>query len=298
MAAIKSQAFGPLLVRRCKRALLWLAILTLGLSTSGCSIRKLAYSWASRLLISRMTDTFDLNAAQKSDLSPRVAALHEWHRKTELPRYVELIDGIIARAQDGFDRQEVEWMLAQGTAAMERLSARLAPEAAAVMATLSDEQISHAVNEFKKGESERFEKLEQSEEEYVKYRLKMARKNLKTWFGSYTDAELQEFERFVRKNRAEELRRRKRYAENREALINAMHTHPGAAALSELIYRWLTKQEVVETPEFQRAEKAFESEFIDLVLAVDRLLTPEQRQHLIDELRSWRRDFYELANGN
>jgi hypothetical protein len=264
---------------------------------SGCSIRKLAYGWAGKLLANRVIATFDLNDAQKRDLLPRVTALHEWHRKNELPRYVTFLDAVIAKAADGFDRQEVEWMLHEAIGMVERLSARFSPEAGSVLSTLSDAQITHADDEFKKGEKERFEKLELSEEDYVKHRLKVARKNFKTWLGSYSDAQLAEYERFIRKNRQAELRRRKRYEDNQEILLKTLHTHPGPQVLSDLVNRWLTRQEVHETPEFQAAEKRDETEFVELVLAIDRLMTQEQRQHLIDELRSWRRDFYELASG-
>jgi len=279
-----------------RRAATLCALLVL-LVCAGCSVRKLAYGWAGKLLASRIADTFDLSASQKHDLLPRIASLHKWHRQVELPRYVALLDAIREKARDGLDASEVEWLLAEGGALVERLSARFSPEAGLVLSTLSDAQIEHAVSEFKKGERERFEKLELPEEEYVKYRLKLARKNLKTWLGSYSDAQLAEFERFVRKNRLEELRRRKRYQENEATLLAALRAHPGPAPLAKLVHSWLTQLEVEVTPEYQAAERRSRADFVELVLAVDRLTTAEQRRHFLEELRLWRTDFYELANG-
>lgn len=265
---------------------------------AGCSLRKVAYGWASKLIVSRFVDTFDLNANQKRELQPRIAALHDWHRKQELPRYVQFLDAVIAKAQDGLDQAEVEWMLAESYPLFERLSARFSPEAAAILATVSDAQIDHAVAEFKKAEKDRFEKLELSEDDYIKFRMKVARKNMKTWLGSYTDAQMQEYERFVRKNRGEELRRRKRYQDNEHALIALLRTHPGAQPIAEHIHGWLTRAETRATPEFQEAEKRTQAEFVNLVVTINRLMTPEQRSHFIAELKSWRTDFVELSSGS
>lgn len=281
------------------RRLLALVALVLAITTNGagCSIRKVAYGWATRLITNRIVEIWDLDSTQKRDVQARVAAVHEWHRKNELPRYVQFLDGVMAKLQDGLDRQEVEWMLAESTAALERLSARFAPEAGQFLSTLTDAQIAHGGPELKKSERERFERLELSEQDYIQFRLKQARKNLKTWLGSYTDAELAEFEKFVRKNRLEEQRRRKKMQDNQEVLLRTLRTHPGPKVLETLVYRWFTRQALDESSDYQRAEQQNQSDFIDLVLAVDRLMTTEQRAYLINELKGWRSDFYELANG-
>ena len=286
-----------LFLRSSKRLSLVVSALAL-LTLTGCSVRKLAYGWAGKLLVSRFVDTFDLNGDQKKDLLPRVAALHEWHRKTELPRYVEFLDAVIGKAQDGLDRGEVEWMMKQSGQIFSRISERFSPEAAAVLATCSDAQIDHAIAEFRKAEKERFEKLELSEDEYIKHRLKQAKKNMKTWLGSYTDAQLAAYEGFVRKNRVDELRRRKRYRDNQLALLNLMRTHPGAPPIAEAVHRWLTRFEVDPTPEYQAAERRSETDFLDLVVTIDSMMSPDQRRHFLDELKGWRNDFRDLANGS
>lgn len=295
---------GPATKKRPRKALgnrllLSLVALALFISTNGagCSIRKVAYGWATRLIVNRVVEIWELDGAQKRDLQARIAAIHEWHRKNELPRYVQFLDGVMAKAQDGLDQKEVEWMMSESAAAVERLSARFSPEAGQFLATLTDAQIAHAGPELKKSERERFEKLEMSEQEYIQFRLKNARKNLKTWLGSYSDAQLAEFEKFVRKNRLEEQRRRKKMHDNQELLLTTMRTHPGPKVLESMVHRWLTRQALDPSPEYQRAEEQNQAEFVELVVAVDRLMTPEQRAHLLNELKGWRSDFYELANG-
>lgn len=282
--------------RRLLRLGAWLGLLVLLLTTAACSLRKVAYGMANRLIVSRLSDTFKLNETQRQQLTARVATLHAWHRKEELPRYVALIDGFLPKLENGLDRGELEWLMREGNTALDRLAQRSAPEVAAVLDALSPQQINQSAAEMKKAERERFEKLEMSEEDYVRHRMKAGRKNLSTWLGTYTPQQLADYEKFVRKNRPEEQRRRRRTQQNQQALLDALRAKRGAQALGHILSRWMTRQEVEETPEFQAAEGRNNAEYIDFLLTLDRSLSVAQRTHLLNELRAWRRDFDELAN--
>lgn len=275
---------------------LWLGLFALLLSTAACSLRKVAYGMANRLIVSRLADTFHLDGKQRQLLTDKIGGLHAWHRKEELPRYVALIDGFLPKLENGLEKSELEWLVREGNGAIERLAVRAAPEMAAVLEGLTPQQINQSAAEMKKSERERFEKLETSEEEYVRHRLKAGRKNLSTWLGTYTPQQIAEYERFVRKNRPEELRRRKRTQQNQQVLLDALRNHKGVPALTHILTRWMTRQEAEETPEFQAAEGRNMNEYLEFLLTMDRSLSPAQRTHLMNELRAWRRDFDELAH--
>lgn len=275
---------------------LWLGLLALLLSTAACSLRKVAYGMANRLIVSRLSDTFHLDDKQRQLLQTKVAGLHTWHRQEELPRYVALIDAFLPKLENGLEKAELDWLVREGNSAIERLAGRAAPEFAVVLESLSPQQINQSAAEMKKSERERFEKLEASEEDYVRHRLKAGRKNLSTWLGTYTPQQLAEYERFVRKNRPEELRRRKRTQQNQQVLLDALRTHRGVPALTHILSRWMTRQEAEETQDFQAAEGRNMNDYLDFLLTMDRSLSPAQRTHLLNELKAWRRDFDELAH--
>jgi len=281
--------------RRLFRLGAWLGLIALLLSTTACSLRKVAYGMANRLIVSRLSDTFKLNDGQRQQLVAKISTLHAWHRSEELPRYVALIDTFLPKLANGLERSELEWLMREGNAALERLALRSAPELATVLAGLSAQQINQSAAEMKKAERERFEKLEMSEEDYVRHRMKAGRKNLSTWLGTYTPQQLAEYEKFVRKNRPEEQRRRRRTQQNQQALLDSLRSHREAQAISHILSRWMTRQEVEETPEFQAAEQRNNAEYMDFLLTLDRSLSAAQRTHLMNELRAWRRDFDELA---
>ena len=265
---------------------------------SGCSIRKIFYNYGSTLLMRRINDTFALRGAQKQTAETLVRGIHGWHRKSELPRYVQILDGLMARAQDGLTQEELTWVLGEVDGATKRVAERVAPDAARMLRTLTPDQIQHAEGAMHKGEQERFERLERPENEYVAFRLKRARKTLTDWLGSYTEGQLQEFERFIRKNRPEEQKRLKVVQENQRVLIDALRKNTDEAVLRELVYRWFSTRQVNPTPEYQKDEEQNWQEFTAMLVAVDRQMTPQQRQHLLDELRSLRKDLAELAAQN
>lgn len=284
--------------RRRWRALTGLVVCALlVLSTAGCSVRKIAYGFLPRILVGRIVDTFDLDRTQKKAVQAKVAALHEWHRQNELPRYAQLLESLEQKLADGISREEMNWMLEELTAAGDRLARQVSPVAGQVLSGLRDEQIAHSEGEMKKTERERFELLDKPEQEYVDYRLKQARKNLKTWLGSFTPEQLAEWERLVRKNRLQELRRREVNQRNQRDFLAALRSRPGAPALADLVQRWTTRFEINETPAHQQDEKRAREDFIDSLIRIDQMMSPEQRRHLIAELRAWRVDFTELAAG-
>jgi hypothetical protein len=288
------QAIRPLARRRRQ---LQVVFLLAALVLSGCSVRKIAYNFANRFLVTKLVDTFDLDRAQKKQAQAAVTAIHKWHRSSELPQYVQFLDQLCEKLGDGLSRDEVLWMLQQGEGAFERVARRIAPDMAALLVSLTPAQVAHSQSELQKGSQERFERLEAPEQEYVNFRLKRARKNMTTWMGSYTDGQISDFERFIRENRPEELRRQKDNEQSRQILVAALTDHASAAAIETLLLNWMTKQQARPTDAVQRAEERNRDDFVDLVLNIDRSLSPAQRQHLLKELRTLRTELYELSIG-
>lgn len=287
---------GNVSTRRSRRAAVWLVAVVLLLG--GCSIRKVFYNLGGTYLLRRINSTFALRDAQKSSAEQLVKSIHSWHRKQELPRYVTILDGLIGRAQDGLTNDELVWLLGEVDAATRRTAERIAPDAAKILHTLTPDQINHAEQAMKKGEAERFERLEKPEHEYIAFRLKRARKTLTDWLGSYSEAQLGEFERFIRKNRPEELKRQKVVQTNQRDLISALRSGTDEAGLRDLVFKWASTRQTRPTPEYQEDENRNWRDFSETLLAVDRQMTPQQRQHFIGELRSLRKDLAELAAQN
>jgi hypothetical protein len=277
------------------RVMSWMCLLLAMLVTSGCSLRKVGYDLAGRILSSRMIDTFALEGQDKTQAERLIRELHKWHRHEELPRYVQLLDGLSARLRDGMSEDDLKWVQQQGDEAVARIATRFAPPAAEVLSRLREDQLSHAEKKMEQGERERFEKIDQTEDKYYAYRLENTKKVLKTWLGSYTDEQLAIFAAFHHQDRPEELRRREATRRNRAHLLSAIRAHASTAELSAMIFRWATTRQTAPSPDYQQTEQRQDAAYGQLLMRVDRTLSDKQRSYLLNELTNWRRDFVTLA---
>jgi hypothetical protein len=282
----------PMLLRRVVSVV---CLLLAMLGPSGCSLRKVGYDLAGRYAASRMVDTFALEGNDKATAERVIRELHKWHRREELPRYVQLIDGLSERLRDGLSEDDLRWLQGQGDEAIARVAARATPPAAEVLLRLREDQLQHAEQKMAKGERERFEKLDQSDDKYYAYRLENTKKTLKTWLGSYTSEQLAIFAAFHRQDRPEELRRREATRHNRAHLLTAIRSKLPAPELAALLYRWITTRQTTPSPDYQQTEQRQDAAYGQLLQQVDRTLSSQQRQHLLQELAAWRSDFVTLA---
>lgn len=280
--------------RRLPRAALLVGLLATLLV--GCSLRKLAYSYADRLLVSSIDDTFDLTRAQKAFVQERVRGALRWHQRDELPRYAAMLSNLEQALQDGLSEAEVRALSSEVEGALRRLAPLLSDAAGPLLAGLSEQQIAHADGAIAKDTEERFRALKLEPAAYERERLGRARKQLKTWLGEARPEQLQLCSDFIRAGRPHEELRHQIAEENRRQLIAALRRRPGAEALRQLVRRWAETQQIEADPRFQRMEEEGRARFSTFLLALDRSLTAEQRRHLIAELAGWRRDFGELAD--
>ena len=272
-----------------RRFALALAALVLLVATAGCSLRKLGYNLAGLLVTRELTEMFDLGAAEEQELGVRVAAAHAWHRRNELPRYAAFLDAVIVKLADGADAGEARWMAGEIDRAVDRLVTLLVPELARVVAGLDDRQLGHAARALDDERRERDAKLDAPTDQYVAHRMKRVRKQLKTWLGGTTDEQLRLVERYVRAHQDDERRRHQSERGTQAALMTFLHKHPGAPAIEAALRGWINGQRDAST-EAGRVELQRRADFTELLLAIDRLLTPAQRSHLLGELRSLRVD--------
>lgn len=276
------------------RSLLVGLLVLLSMFSSGCSLRKVGYGLAAKYVSQRLIDTFAIEGRDKIVAERAIRDIHKWHRQSELPRYVTLIDGLTDRLRDGMSDDDFRWLQQQGDEAMARLADKFAPPAADVLSRLREDQLVAAERNLAKSEKERFDKLDQSDEKYFAYRLDNTKKTLKTWLGSYSDEQLQIFAAFHREDRDEERKRREAMRANRAQLLQAVRSKQDKQELSAMIVHWMTTRQTAPTPDYQQNEQRQEQRYARLLQQVDRTLSVKQRQHLIAELAAWKQDFVAL----
>ena len=263
---------------------------------AGCSGARLAYNNADTLVRWMADDHFALEGAQEEDFKARLARFYAWHRSEELPRYSTLMTNAGDKLADGLTAPELLWAWDAVKARYRRMAAQAAPELAAVLATLTPAQFDRLEQKFAESGAEYAKKhLKGGEAEQRKRRDKRNLELMREWFGDL--AEEQEAQLKISSARlplpyALRLQNRQRRQGEFVALLKAYRS---PAELEPRLNRWLTEWEEGASPEYRRLSELHRDLYIQMLLELDRGLTPAQRAHAVARLYEYAEIFTALA---
>jgi hypothetical protein len=126
-------------------------------------------------------------------------------------------------------------------------------------------------------------------------RFKRMLKRFEDWTGDLNDDQQARIERFVREYAwlsAMRLQDRKRVQREGVALMRGSRT---PQALIPPMVKLLVHPELQRPPEYAAALARWESDLLDLVLDIDRTLTPEQRERVVRRMKRYAEDLQVLA---
>jgi len=177
--------------RRRKPIIGVLAVLLLVVGVQACSVVKIAYNQAIELSFWQLDGYFDFNDTQKLRVREELAKLHQWHRQTQLPVYIEALQrwqvwlpGEVTEAQACAVYDEVRTKL-------QAISDRALPAAGSVAATLVPEQLSAMQKKFSKTNAEyRSQFIEGTPSALIEKRLKKAVSRAEMLYGPLGEPQL------------------------------------------------------------------------------------------------------------
>jgi hypothetical protein len=131
-----------------------LAILSglLGLTLSACSLAGYGYELAPWWLNRQLSSYVTFSASQQAMVDQDLDALHEWHRKTQLPVYVAFLEKVSDRWSVENDRPgeaELSAWRDELIQAWRNLAKQMAPGLARIMVTLTPSQLDQIEAEFR-----------------------------------------------------------------------------------------------------------------------------------------------------
>ena len=277
------------------RALLLLAAACALLAGCG-TVVKLAYNNADYALRVAAHEWFDLHGEQSDQMRARIEAFHAWHRTHELPAYARLFDGAADRVERGLTREDVVWALGEVRVRYRALAEHAVEDVAPVVATFTP--ANYAAFERKLAEDNaKFAKdvlnIDPSRRE--RNRVKSMTGRFDEWLGSLTPEQEQLIARFARGGSAilpvmvaDRERRQKE-------LVRIMETYRTSPELREKLTAYVVDIERGRGAEYARMAQAREVEFIQLILDLDRTLSPKQRAYAVAKLRRYAHEFEVLA---
>lgn len=264
---------------------------------AGCSTLQLSYNQADLLLGWRADSYFDFEAAQKRDFHQRLDRLLAWHRREQLPEYARFAHSAAERARDGVSREDILWVIEGLKRHYVSLVDHGINDAAELLATLGNTQLRALQKQWHKDNLRFVEEheLDAGIDKRKRARLKRMLGQISDWTGSLSRAQEQQIEKlldgvplFEHLRHQDRLRRQAEFAELLKLRGQRQEFQPR-------LHHWLREWERGRSAEYERVAAEVQERRIDFFLALDKLLTPAQREHALRRLGGFGNDFKTLS---
>jgi hypothetical protein len=263
----------------------------------GCSLLRVGYGQLDTYAAWVADDYFDLDAQQKQEFRARFDRLHEWHRYEQLPDYAAFLSSAGARVQKGITREDVLWITDSVRARYRALILRGADDAAALLLTVTPAQLETMKQQWDKNNRRfvREHRLDQDAEAQRAAAVQRMLVRVRDWTGTLTVEQEERVAALARELPANaQLRHEDRLRRQRE-FLQLMAQRGDRASFTERLRRWLLDWEAGRDPEYARLWAEWPQKQATFYVAVDRLLTPQQRTHVARRLQGYADDFTRLA---
>jgi hypothetical protein len=271
------------------------SLLAIG-ALAACSATRIAYDNAPTMLRFMVPGYLDLDTEQSEDLRPRIARFHQWHRSNELPLYTALLQNASQRAARGLTAEDVAWGLANVRLRYRRFAAQAAEDAAPVLATLGPAQLAVLEKKFAEN-NEKYAKEFLSADDKKRGRAQGKRmlERFRDFAGELTPEQEARIERFAlahERHAALRFEDRQRWQRDFVAALERERKPPELGRnLADMVY----KPELRRSQEFIREEKRWDEDLGQLIVDLDRSLSPKQRAHVVRRLSDYAEDCAVLA---
>jgi hypothetical protein len=263
------------------RALVSTALI-LSLAAGGCATT-LLYTHADWLIVRQLDGYFDLSRSQKAFLYDRLDVILRNHRHEALPRYETVLEQIEARVQRGLIPGDLEWAFDQYDQLKTDLFARFALDGTDFIRSVNEPQLSRLRKTLPTRLRQEERLLQSGAEARLRQRtdriLSLAREGL----GTITPQQEQEITRLVTRF-PDTLPSWYAYQQRRnERLLTVMESRDSRETPARL-YDWLVEREKDTDRAFVEGVQRLRQHITGLVLAIDRLATPDQRRYFLAKM--------------
>ncbi|HYH40336.1 MAG TPA: DUF6279 family lipoprotein [Burkholderiales bacterium] len=282
-----------------KRGRYVLVAVVAALLVVSCAFNKFAYNQADTLAAWQADDYFDLDGAQKEDFQKRFERLFVWHRHEQLPDYAQFMRTARARMEKGTSREDVLWFIDGLRSRVRNASRQAAPEAAALLATLTPAQIENLQRKFEKDNRKyvKERKIGGTVDERHEAESKRIIKQVEDWLSPLNNEQEQRIKALARElPQIEQLRYSERLRRQKELLEVLAHRGEDRQRFTARLTDWMVNWERNRSADFQKQLDASWVKRADLLVAVDRMLTPDQRTASLQRIQGYANDFTQLAS--
>jgi hypothetical protein len=275
----------------------WLRLLLIsimaGMLTSCMPI--FLYRHADRLVLWKIDEYVDLTADQKQFVRTRLKDLLAQHRKDALPVYERFLIQLKEQSVDGLDRQEVDWIFSTYQRLRADLFGRIVADGAVILSSLTDRQIQYLQHQFQRDHEKAARKLKEDRDSRLSRRTSTTLDWLKDWCGAYSKDQQQRI-KDLSMALPDLSAVRLEYQEHRQQeFIQLLQSTRDPQVLSVYLENLLLFPDRIAPTDYQHAIEHMTQSVKEMVLAVDRMMTMQQRTHALAKLQRLIDDIHALA---
>lgn len=262
---------------------------------AACSIGRFAYNNASPVVTYMVDDYFDLSGDQEDWVRQRFHRLQDWHRASELPTYQRDLRDALARAERELTVEDARWVSATLRAYYYRLVEHALPDMADLLLQLDDVQARRFEERFAQ-ESRKIARETARGDPEASERKRVAKmlQQIESYTGRLAAQQRELVAGRVRQMiDVSELRladRRKR----QELVVALVRGKPSREEMVAGLRRILIDTGSWRSPEYAAAMRRRDEQRDEMLVALSRTWTPEQRAHVQKKIRSYLNDVTSL----
>ena len=268
---------------------------------AGCSSLRLAYNNGDTVLYWWLNAYVDLDRDQKGWVREDIDKLFDWHRKTQLKDYVEILRKGQKQVQGNPTQADLMADYSEIQSRTQSLLLKAAPDLADLARSLKPEQVAQMEKKFKSNNDDYRKKfLSGDQEKRQQLRYKKSMEQFELWFGSFSS----EQEALIRK--ASDARpldneiwldERSRRQRNVLSLVQKVQNEKLGKEATVALINTLIKDSFdrLEHSDRKAFFDAFENSTAQMILTVIKIATPAQKAHAVKRMQGWIDDFNSLA---
>ena len=282
-----------------------IAVLALTGVLVACSAVRAVYSQAPELAYWYLDGYVDFNGAQSLQVKAGLHKVQAWHRQTQLPAYIDILQTLQQRLPSNVSAAESCEIYADVRGRLMAVSGQMEPTAAAIASTISASQLQQMETRFAKSNAEYHEDfLEGTAQEKRSKRLKKAVRRAEMLYGDLQEEQLAAIAQSIDRSRFNpvlafgEWQRRQQdvlktvrsVSENLPAAANPTTPEKTRQAMRALIERSAESPD----PGYRSYLKALTEQTCRNFAEFHNKTTPAQRKKAVETLKSYEQDFRAL----
>lgn len=266
----------------------------------GCSALRIGYNQAPSLAYWWLDRYVDFDEAQGARAHEGIAGWFQWHRGTQLPDYVTLLQRAEAEiTAPATPAQMCRWM-GEITTRFDRLVDQALPPLAEMVLSMRPEQIEHLARKYERNNEEyRSDFLQRDPDERLQVQMRRVSERAELLYGRLTDAQRERIQQLTAQSPFDpqgwlaerQLRQQATLQTLRRLTTERATPEQARAALAQLYAQAMHSPR----PAYHDYQERLLQYNCDFAAQVHNLSTPEQRVHAVKRLKSWASDLRALA---